>query len=140
MTRRRVFPHGINCPAETWDAIRARAKARGMNVSRFLVSCALHDDALDGHPLVLSEEQQRALMKSTDLVNEGIRLLLEPLPHVGVTLREAVAILYLVQVVTERGGWDPADFYSHPVPDPDAVDDDLFDAPYGEPGGGVGGR
>ena len=139
MTRRRVFPHGLNCPPETWEAIKARAAAHMMNVSQFLVACALHDEAGAGHPLVLSEDDQWDLVRAVDRVENALRDLLRPLPYGSVTLHEAVAILYLVGVVNERGGWDAAEFFSHPASDPDAVADDGYDplgmAP-GDDGGG----
>ena len=77
-------------PAQ-WAGIGERAQAAGMNVSRFLVACCLHDDEAGERPparegeagterLALSEVEQRALHEAARRMDACCRAVLEPMP------------------------------------------------------------
>ena len=90
---RRSLQHSISCKPSEWQAIKARAKAFNMSISRFIIRCALveNDDRRSGLP----EDEQPALADGVERLAAGIEALVAPLPGYGVTLREALAFLHL---------------------------------------------
>ena len=90
MARSRQY--SVSCLPLEWETIRERAAAAGTSVSRFVLGCALDDEA--AHRLSLSEEEQRALYNRVNLLLMATQDLLRPLPGSEVTLREAVEFLY----------------------------------------------
>ena len=101
MARSRQY--SVSCAPLEWETIRERAAAAGTSVSRFVLGCALDDDA--AHRLALSEEEQRALYNRINLLLMATQDLLRPLPGSEVTLREAVEFLFRA----ERGTRTEAD-------------------------------
>ena len=100
MARSRQY--SVSCAPLEWETIRERAAA-GTSVSRFVLGCALDDDA--AHRLALSEEEQRTLYNRVNLLLMATQDLLRPLPGSEVTLREAVEFLFRA----ERGTRTEAD-------------------------------
>ena len=87
-------------PAQ-WVRIGERATAAGMNVSRFIVACCLHDEAGETHAahaeeeagaegLALSEEAQRELHEAARRMDEGCRAVLEQMPGALMSVLEAL--------------------------------------------------
>ena len=91
--------HSYYCTHRQHVAIGKRAKAAGMNRSRFMMACALHGDAGGGERLVLDEKEQRILF---DRVTEQGRFVeaLHDIPDLGMSLPDAIA--FLVRVEKER--------------------------------------
>ena len=81
--------------------IEKRAKQAGMNRSRFLVACALHEDAGGGEKLVLDEEEQRTLLwQVTSLYTFAVALDTE-LPDTG--MKPLQALEFLVRAAKREG-------------------------------------
>lgn len=94
----------VTCTPSEWRAIRAKARAAGMDTSAWILSRVLDGEAPDGppnseagYPLALTRaEQRRQLELLEHLVEDSRRFLDEPvMPGTGATLREAVAFLIL---------------------------------------------
>ena len=104
----RVVRRTLRCTPVEKAAIRERAEAAGMPVSRFLVACALHEDA-GGPPreeprLVLSEEEQRTLHERVARMDAVHRALHEALPGTDLSLFGAIA--FIQRALWERpSGW-----------------------------------
>ena len=73
--------------------IEKRAKAAGMNRSRFLVACALHEDAGGGEKLVLDEEQQHTLLERVTSFHSFAVTLERGLTGIDMTPLEALEFL-----------------------------------------------
>ena len=73
--------------------IEKRAKKAGMNRSRFLVACALHEDAGRGEKLVLDEEEQRTLQRQVTSIHAFANALGTELPDIGMTPLQALEFL-----------------------------------------------
>ena len=79
--------------------IERRAEAAGMTVSAFVMACAFQDDEAAaaarpvGHPLVLSGDEQRALLETVVRLEAGWPRWDAPLPGVGLSLDEALRVL-----------------------------------------------
>ena len=90
-------------PAQ-WARIRERAEEAGMNTSRFVVACCLHDEAQETHPtreehpavegLALSEVAQRELHEAARRMDACCRAVLEPMPGAPMSV---IAALDFVQ-------------------------------------------
>lgn len=91
--KKRSRQYCVTCPPGEWEAIRKRADAAGMKISRFVVACAL-DDEEDSPQLVLTGEEQRDLYHRTNLLLLAVQDLLAPFPGTGVTPRQAMEFLY----------------------------------------------
>ena len=87
-------------PAQ-WAGIGERAQAAGMNVSRFIVACCLHDDeAGETRPareagagaegLALSEVEQREVHEAARRMDTSCRAVLEPIPGASMSVLEAL--------------------------------------------------
>ena len=73
-----------------------------MAVSPFVVACALHDDeigesgttaavpTLEGHPLVLTAEQQREMHEALERMDTCVRALTERMPEVEMSVLEGL--------------------------------------------------
>ena len=95
---KRARQHCMTCTPVEWEAIRERARTAGMSMSRFIVSCGLENPSETPAVLALSEEEQFALRDRINLLLLATQdLLHEPLPGTEVTMREAVAFLYLAE-------------------------------------------
>ena len=97
---RRSQQYSVNCTPSDWETISARAKAAGMTISRFVVSCALEDE--DDMRLALSEQDQRDLLNRVNRILITLNDLMAPLPGTDIAAREAMAVLCLE--VQERLG------------------------------------
>ncbi len=73
--------------------IEKRAKEAGMNRSRFLVACALHEDAGGGEKLVLDEEEQRTLLEQVTSLHTFAATLERGLSDIGMTPLQALEFL-----------------------------------------------
>ena len=99
-----------------WEQIRAHARRADMNVSRYVMACALNrvpdappapdeppnepvmEDLFDrGHPLVLNESEQRHLYELARYIAAATHALQGPVGNAPPTLREMVHILVLVK-------------------------------------------
>ena len=69
----------LHCPPEEQEMIRARAKAAGKSISRYVLDLALEDDP-DVHPLALDAEAQFALLDGVLDVLDFVRALGDELP------------------------------------------------------------
>ncbi len=104
----RLVRRTLRCTVVEKAAIREKAEAAGMPVSRFLVACALHEDA-GGAPreeprLVLSEEEQRTLHERVARMDAVHRALHEALPGTDLSLFGAIA--FIQRALRERpSGW-----------------------------------
>ena len=94
----------VSCKPSEWKAIRAGARAAGMDISAFILSRVLDGESPDGpphpeagYPMALAgAEQRRQLELLERLVEDGRRFLDEPVvPGSGATMREAMAFLVL---------------------------------------------
>ena len=81
------------CTPSQNRVIEKRAKAAGMNRSRFLVACALHEDAGGGEKLVLDEEQQHTLLEQVTSLHTFAVALDTELPDIGMTPLQALEFL-----------------------------------------------
>ncbi len=81
--------------------IEKRAKEAGMNRSRFLVACALHEDAGGGEKLVLNEEEQHSLLDRVTSFHTFAVALGRELPDIGMTPLEALS--FLVRAAKREG-------------------------------------
>ena len=81
----------VYCSAVEWAAIVERAAAADMNVSRFLMACALSED---GPP-----DGQEELLRKVELFDRFVEALLARLPGTEMSMLGALAFL-----VHERGG------------------------------------
>ena len=84
----------LYCPPEDQEMIRARAKAAGRSISRYVLDLALADDP-DIHPLVLDDAAQIALLDGMLDVLDFVRALhREELPGgSGQTLLSAMSVM-----------------------------------------------
>ena len=101
---RTTFP--VYCTNAEWRRIQGLARDLGITASAFCVRRALDRH---GHALALSEAEQRRLLEAIEVLLHAAREVLEPLPGNEVTLREAVAFLYLALPESDRqprGGED----------------------------------
>ena len=94
---RRSRSHVIRPTPGEWDGIRARARAAGMDVSPFLIACALHEagsgeGAREGAP-ALSEAEQRLLLEQVGRLDLCSRALLGPVPGLDIGVWEALGLL-----------------------------------------------
>ena len=87
---RTTFP--IYCTDTEWARIRESARTVGKTASAFCVQRALDRH---GHPLSLSGEEQRELSVAVEALWQCVDALLQPLPDTDITLRDAVAFLFL---------------------------------------------
>ncbi|MCE2521519.1 MAG: hypothetical protein J4G15_17305 [Alphaproteobacteria bacterium] len=81
------------CTPSQKRLIEKRAKQAGMNRSRFLVSCALHEDAGGGEKLVLNEEEQYRLLDRVTSFHTFAATLDRGLPDIGMTPLQALEFL-----------------------------------------------
>ena len=122
MEERRRRQRCVTCTPSEWRAIRAMARAAGMDISAYILSRVLDGEAPDGpphpeagYPLALTgAEQRRQLELLEQLVADSRRFLDAPfIPGTGTTLREAVAFLVLsfgaYGPVAEAGTENPTD-------------------------------
>ena len=96
-------PRTVRATPAQWARIRERAEAAGMQVSPFVVACALHDEApeaaaasaptQEGHRLALTAQQQREMHEALVRVDAGVRALTERMPEVEMSLLEALAFV-----------------------------------------------
>ena len=92
--------HSYYCTHRQHVAIGKRAKAAGMNRSRFMMACALHGDAGGGERLVLGEKEQRILFDRVTELGCFMEALQTDIPGLGMSLPDAIA--FLVRVEKER--------------------------------------
>lgn len=94
----------MTCKPSEWKAIRAGARAAGVDISAFILSRVLDGESPDGpphpeagYPMALTgAEQRRQLELLERLVDDSRRFLDEPvIPGTGATMREAIAFLVL---------------------------------------------
>ena len=81
----------LYCSAVEWAAIAERAAAADMTVSRFLMACALGEDA--------PPDGQEELLRKVELFDRFVEALLARLPGTEMSMLGALAFL-----VRERGG------------------------------------
>ncbi len=102
MAERRRRQRCVTCKPSEWKAIRAGARAAGMDISAFILSRVLDGESPDGpphpesgYPVALTgAEQRRQLELLERLVENSRRFLDEPVvPGTGATMREAMAFL-----------------------------------------------
>ena len=94
---------GIYCSQETWERFRRRARKAGIKISRFVVLCCMKAAEREtipplapaGHPLVLSEEEQRRLRADIESHARSCRIAVRGPGNAKATVRldEALAIL-----------------------------------------------
>ena len=92
--------HSYYCTHRQHVTIGKRAKAAGMNRSRFMMACALHGDAGGGERLVLDEKEQRILFDRVTELEHFMEALQTDIPGLGMSLPDAIA--FLVRVEKER--------------------------------------
>ena len=88
--QRTTFP--IYCTDTEWARIRESARTVGKTASAFCVQQALERQ---GYPLALSGEEQRNLSIAVEALWRCADELQQPLPDTDITLRDAVAFLFL---------------------------------------------
>ena len=97
----------IHCSPDVWERIRRRARKYKMRISRFVWLCCQRaaeagSDALpepSGHPLVLTEDEQRRLYESAGTLSRSLRFAVRA-PGGGeaiATVREAARFLHLAE-------------------------------------------
>ena len=83
----------LHCPPEEQEMIRARAKAAGKSISRYVLDLALADDP-DIHPLVLDEDAQFALLDGMLDIRELVHAFRDELPGgSGQTFLSAISLM-----------------------------------------------
>ena len=98
----------LRCTEEERLRIEERAEAAGMTVSAFVMACALQNDDLAAealsqkHALVLSEGEQRELLRLVTRLDAGLRRWEVLLPGMALSMDEALGIL--VRVGMGRAG------------------------------------
>ncbi|MDE0523886.1 MAG: hypothetical protein OXH79_18220 [Boseongicola sp.] len=91
--RGRPRQRSLHCPPEEQEMIRARAKAAGKSISRYVLDLAFADDP-DVHPLMIDEEEQFALLDGALEVRDIVRLLQDGLPgESGQSLLSAISLM-----------------------------------------------
>ena len=104
MNDRRRRQRCVTCKPSEWKAIKARARAAGMDISAFILSRVLDGESPDGpphpeagYPMALTGAEQRRQLELLERLVEGSRRFLdEPVvPGSGATMREAMAFLVL---------------------------------------------
>ncbi len=89
-------PRSIYCTLDERAVLRRRASRAGMNLSRFLIACALKGgrETATGEPrLVMTEAEQRSLVQQSALLDQCCQALLEQLPGTGMSVLGALAFL-----------------------------------------------
>ena len=99
-----VLRRALYCTPLERARIRERAKAAGMPVSRFVVACALRDEAEAEPGLALSEEEQRLLFDRVEELDRVRRALYEAIPGTGVSLFGALALIHRALAPPEPEG------------------------------------
>ena len=100
-TMKRSKSRTVDATPAQWAGIGECAQVAGMNVSRFLVACCLHDDEAGETPpareaaagaerLALSEVEQRALHGAARRMDACCRAVLEPMPRASMSVLEAL--------------------------------------------------
>ena len=83
----------LHCSPKEQDEIRARAKAAGKTVTRYVVDLVLADDP-DRHPVVLTAGEQREQLEMLRHCDGVMRMLREELPGgSGSSLFQVLAVL-----------------------------------------------
>ena len=89
----------LRCTEKERVRIEQRAEAAGMTVSAFVMACALQDDddaaeARSQEPaLVLSEDEQRELVRTVTRLEAGLRRWEALMPGMALSLDEALRVL-----------------------------------------------
>ena len=89
--------HSYYCTHRQHVTIGKRAKAAGMNRSRFMMACALHGDAGGGERLVLGEKEQRILFDRVAELEHFMEAHRTDIPGLGMSLPDAIAFLVRVE-------------------------------------------
>ena len=83
----------LHCSSKEQNEIRARAKAAGKTVTRYVLDLALADDP-NRHPLVLTSEEQREQLGMLRHCDGVLRMLRKELPGgSGLSLFQVLAVL-----------------------------------------------
>ena len=91
--RARPRQRSVYCSARERRLVRARAKAAGKTLSRYVLDL-VRADAHGGEAHSPSAEEHRALTERVRGIEEALRALRDPLPECGgLTLAEAIALL-----------------------------------------------
>ena len=91
--RARPRQRSVYCSARERRLVRARAKAAGKTISRYVLDL-VRADAPTGDAHVPSAEERQALTERVRGIEETLRALCDPLPECGgLTLEEAIALL-----------------------------------------------
>ena len=91
--RARPRQRSVHCSARERRLVRARAKAAGKTLSRYVLDL-VRADAPGGEAHSPSAEEHQALTERVRGIEEALRALRDPLPECGgLTLVEAIALL-----------------------------------------------
>ncbi len=91
--RERPRQRSLHCPSAEQEMIRARAKAAGKSISRYVLDLALADDP-DVHPLALDADAQLSVLDGVLEVRDFVRALLDELPGgSGQSLLSAISLM-----------------------------------------------
>ena len=85
----------IYCDPVKWVDIVERARSVNMNTSAFVIACALQEEEPERPDtvLALTAEEQRLLFDRIAMLDRCSRGLLEPIPGIGMSMFEALAVL-----------------------------------------------
>ena len=93
--------HSFYCTRRQHRLIGKRAKATGMNRSRFMVACALHDDAGETSGPGLDATERQQLQTRLERLEGFMEALGGAIPNLGMTAMEAVEFLVRAEEARE---------------------------------------
>ncbi len=93
--------HSFYCTRRQHSLIGKRAKAAGMNRSRFMVACALHEDAGETAGPGFDAGERQQLQARLERLEGFMETFGGAIPDLGMTAMEALAFLVRVEKARE---------------------------------------
>ena len=93
--------HSFYCSRRQHSLIGRRAKAAGMTRSRFMVACALHEDAGETASPGLDAEERQQFQARLERLEGLLEALDGAIPDLGMTATEALAFLVRAEQARE---------------------------------------
>ena len=93
--------HSFYCTRRQHSIIGRRAKAAAMTRSRFMVACALHEDAGETASPCLDAEERQQLQARLERVEGLLEALGGTIPDLGMTAMEALEFLVRAEQAME---------------------------------------
>ena len=97
----RLGLHSFYCTRRQHSLIGRRAKAAGMNRSRFMVACALHEDAGESAGPGFDPEERQRFQERLERLEGLLEALDGTIPDLGMSAMEALAFLVRAEQARE---------------------------------------